>query len=1488
MPSSDFHPAVAAWFDATFDAPTDCQRAAWPAIRADEPTLIAAPTGSGKTLAAFLCGIDDLVRDAEAGSLRDEIRLVYVSPLRALSHDIALNLERPLQGIREILATTGEGDAPVIRSAVRTGDTPATARAAMRRRPPHILVTTPESLYVLLTSVSGREALASVRSIVVDEIHALVGTKRGAHLALTLERLEHVATVPPNRIGLSATQRPIEAVAEFLTGTGPDRRPCRIVDFGHRRDVDLEIELTETPLAPVLSSEAAAEIYDRIAELVADHRATLVFVNTRRMAERVSRALAERLATTPDLHDGEVLAHHGSLSREKRLVAERRLKAGEVRALVATASLELGIDVGDVDLVCQLGSTRSLRTLLQRVGRSGHHLGGLPKGRLFPETRDDLVECLALVDMARRGELDAAAETPTALDVLAQQIVAECASAPIAEDALFTLVTRATPYATLSREAFDRVVAMLVDGFATTRGRRGAYVHRDGVNRIVHGRRGSRLAAVTSGGAIPDQGDYDVVLEPDGQIIGTVNEDFAIDSAPGNVFQLGTSSWRVLKVEAQALRVADAGGEPPNMPFWFGEAPGRTDAASHAVGRLREGLEDRIRAGHDTASNVAWLAGSLEVPEPAARQAVEYLTAGYHMLGCLPTGSTLVLERFFDESGGMQLVLHSPLGARLNRAFGLALRKRFCKHFNFELQAAATDDAVVISLGVVHGFELADVWSYLNPATVRDVLAQAVLDAPVFQIRWRWVVTCALAVLRFRAGRKVPPQLQRMAAEDLSALVFPDQLACQENIRGPREIPEHPLVTQALADCLTEAMDVARLETLLAGIRDGSVRTVECDLTEPSPLAAEILSANPYAFLDDAPLEERRTRAVTQRRFLNPETARSVGRLDPDVVARVCAELAPDPRDAEELHDALVTSGYLLARECRTGTRAVAMPGPGEGQLALGLDRPPADAAEALEHAGRALVLPGPEAVWVAAERAAEFLAVFPAFEPPAGFVVPSGYEARAGHSREDALDAIVMSRLEVTGPVTAARLAAELTLPEPELVASLTRIECSGFALRGDYHVAAPDVPQWCERRILARLTRATVKRLRAEIEPVPLEVFARFAFARAGIGERVPGVPGRSLEQVLGDLAGFRAPAAAWETEILARRVPGYAKSMLDALTLSGAFAWLRTGQITTDAGAATRLVGASGVTICPRDEVATWRRLAAGAGWPGGPPVVTGDADVAAVAARLGASGPAFAADLVGEGLTRGAVASALVRLVAMGLVTADGFEGLRAVIEAGGEAGGGARADALFDRLARAGRFSLVAFAAGGPDREAVAEQVARRLVARYGIVCRALVVHERGLPPWQDVLRALRRLELAGEVRGGRFVALVTGEQFAAPEALTALKAARTIPEGRGLVAVSAVDPANVATLFPDVPDVPALGSNRWLFRHGRPAACLAGGEMTFLTALSREEVLEARALLAGRGTRVRDDDATGRERALRARAPRRRSRRPAVRSGEPS
>src|SRR6186713_1518486 len=1019
MPLPQFHPAVHAWFSRAFPGgATAAQLEAWPAIASGEHALIAAPTGSGKTLAAFLAAIDTLVREAVEGRLRDVTRVVYVSPLKALSNDIQRNLEAPLLGISAELMNQGSL-APPIRAQVRTGDTSQTERAAMRRTPPHILVTTPESLYLLLTSASGREMLTTVRTVIVDEIHAVAQTKRGAHLALTLERLAANAAQPMQRVGLSATQKPIEEVARFLVGEGAT---ATIVNSGHVRERDLNLVMPAAPLEAVMSGEVWATVYDQIAKLIEEHHTTLIFCNTRRMVERVSRHLAERLGEVA------VAAHHGSLSKETRFDAEQRLKAGSLKVMVATASLELGIDIGDVELVCQLGTPRSISTFLQRVGRANHSVGGVPKGRIFPSSRDELADCVALLDSVRRGELDRLHIPDHPLDVLSQQIVAEISAREYGEDELFELVRTAYPYRALDRKDFDAVVRMLAEGIDTKRGRRGTYLHRDAVNRVLRARKGARLTAITCGGAIPDNADYQVILEPAGIFVGTLNEDFAIESLAGDVFQLGNTSYRILRVETGRVRVEDAKGQPPSIPFWLGEAPARTDELSMAVSRLRADIEALLP--EVTNESIARAIDSVEqryhLPRAAAHQLVDYLGGALAVLGKLPTRDTLVFERFFDESGGQQFIIHAPYGARVNRAFGLSLRKKFCRTFNFELQAAATEDAIVLSLGETHSFELGSVARFLNSRTVEDTLIQAMLDSPMFTSRWRWNASISLAIRRASGGKRTPPNIQRMAAEDLIAVVFPDQIACAENLSGPREIPDHPLVQQTLADCLHEAMDVDGLKNLLGRLESGDLEVVAKDLPTPSPLAAEILGARPYAFLDDAPLEERRTNAVAQRRWLDPETAADMGKLDPQAIAQVRAEAWPDAATPDELHDALYSLGLV--------TEGEGVSSGWSGHLSqLIADR-------------RATKLIDTSVFWVCAECLPMIQAAYPHARLEPGIDAPEEIRAAREWTREAAVTELIRGRLQGLGPVTARDLVESLQIEASCVAVALAELESEGF----------------------------------------------------------------------------------------------------------------------------------------------------------------------------------------------------------------------------------------------------------------------------------------------------------------------------------------------------------------------------------------------------------------------------------------------------------
>ncbi len=1327
---SSFDPLIREWFVGRFGTPTEPQELGWPLIAAGENTLISAPTGSGKTLAAFLISIDRLVRMARAGELENGTQVLYISPLKALSNDIQRNLEVPLAEIAALAAERGIAF-PAIRAAVRTGDTPAAERQRMTRKAPHILVTTPESLYILLTAGRSRNILANVCTVIVDEIHAIAHDKRGAHLMLSLARLDALVGRPVQRIGLSATVKPIEEVATFLApGT-------KIVNTGHRRLMDLAVEVPGDELQAIASNEMWGELYDRLAQLMMAHRTTLIFVNTRRMAERVAHALEARVGK--DI----VLAHHGSLARKTRHDAEQRLKSGSLRGVVATASLELGIDVGTVDLVCQIGSPRSIASALQRVGRAGHWRGAIPKGRLFPTTRDELMECGAVVSAIGKGELERIGIPQNSLDILAQQIVAETAAVDWNETALYNCFRGAWPYRNLPRERFDEIVTMMSEGITTQRGRSGAMLHRDQVNGRIKGRRGARLAAMTSGGAIPDNANYTVVAEPDGKTVGTLDEDFAIESHAGEVFLLGTHSWRIRRVEAGRVRVEDAHGAPPTIPFWLGEAPARSRELSAEIADLRE----RIAASHE--DEPAFLREQCGMDAAGARQLTAYVRQGIAGLGALPTQTTVVAERFFDEGGGMQLVLHAPFGARITRAWGLALRKRFCRTFNFELQAAATDNGLVLSLSDQHSFPLSLVFEFLTEATVEYVLSQALLAAPMFNARWRWNASRALAILRFSGGRKVPANILRMRAEDLLASVFPDQVACAENLTGPPEIPDHPLVRETMDNCLHEAMDLEGLRAILRGIENGSIRTVAIDTAHASPFSHEILSANPYAFLDDAPLEERRTRAVELRGRLGSDTTGGAGILDPAVIDMISAEVWPEPRDADELHDALLTLISL----------------------------PPVQAwahwFSELSTGGRASVMVrGGLPFWVATER------------------------------RDTARDveATVAGWMELSGPLTAMHLATRLAFDVAHVDAALHQLEGRGQILQGHYRNNEPASPvEWCHRRILARIHRTTLGKLRREIEPVCSADFERFLhhWQHVAPGTQLHGADG--LLAVIRQLQGYEAPAGVWEPEVLARRVAAYEPELLDELCLSGEVMWCRLSPHPAHLdNRVVRPTRVAPVAVFLRQDL-DWLMEPSG----------SGDNAMLSHAARdvmdaLRRDGASFFTDLVRSAHRLASeVEDGLWELVAGGLVTADGFDNLRALMDPKRRRGEG-RQGARRPRHS-GGRWALVKGPHSQPAPALRCEQFARLLLARWGVLFRDLLARESAAPPWRDLLPVLRRLEATGEIRGGRFVAGYSGEQFALAEAVDLLRAIRRDSAHFERGHVASHDPLNLAGIV-----IPAL------------------------------------------------------------------------------
>jgi ATP-dependent Lhr-like helicase len=1506
MQSFHFHPAVTQWFERTFGSPTEPQLLGWPAIQSGRHVLISAPTGSGKTLAAFLASLDVLFREGAQTDLPDETRVVYISPLKALSNDIRKNLQEPLAGIRGLIHEANGREIDV-RAEVRTGDTTAAQRQALIKRPPHILVTTPESLYLLLTSESGRRMLATTRTLIMDEIHAVVDDRRGAHLALSVERLAALVKSAfgrlLQRVGLSATQKPIEEVARFLVGThavstsgDPD---CEIIDIGHRRELDLAIEIPKSPLEAVMSNEVWEEIYNRLAELIQAHRTTLVFVNTRRMAERVTHHLSELLGTDA------VTSHHGSLSAKLRLDAENRLKRGELKALVATASLELGIDIGSIDLVCQVGTTRSIATLVQRVGRAEHQpaptlrqagkRGGLPKGRIFALSRDELVECAALLRCARRGELDRLTIPEKPMDVLAQQIVAAASTEDWDESEFFKLVCSAWPYRNLTREEFNSVVKMLAEGFSTKRGRRSALIHHDAVNHRLRGRRGARLVALTSGGAIPDNADYRVVLDPSETFLGTVNEDFAVESLAGDIFQLGNASWRILRVTSGVVRVEDAKGQPPGIPFWLGEAPARTSELSQAVSDLRTEIERRLVAGE---SLPPWLVREMRLSAEAAEQLGDYFADAYRSLCAIPSQQTLVMERFFDESGGMQLVLHSPFGNRINRAWGLALRKRFCRSFNFELQAAATDDAIVISLGTQHSFPLEEVFRYLNSKTVRDVLVQALLDAPMFTIRWRWNATRSLAVPRFRGGGKLAAPLQRMESENLLAAVFPDQLACLEHIVGDREIPDHPLVKQTIDDCLTEAMDIEGLEEVLRKIERNEIRCIARDLPEPSPLAAEILNARPYAFLDNAPLEERRTQAVYTRRASESGGSRGsddLGVLDAAAIEKVQKEAWPEATNPDELHDALMLLGVMTPEEVQrtsdnenaaqfllvltTENRATQLILPAEHStgrqpLECGAVLSAVVSTRATTPLSNGEEIPkkrrsiraiqdavATRAFWVVAERLPLLQSIYAHAAIHPGLVPPAS-AGEKNWQRADAVRELVRGRMEVCGPIAVGELADTLMLSRLDVDAALLALEAEGFVLRGKFRPHATE-QEWCDRRLLARIHRLTIDRLRAEVQPVSAQDFYRFLFAwqRADREHRVEGLDG--LQSVLEQLDGCELPLAAWESAVLATRIADYDLEWLDRLCFSGRVGWARVTEPQNPNGRTVAPLRTSPIALCQRANLQDWLVLTRA----NSTMELSGSRQT--VFETLSTGGALFFSELVRRsGLLASQVEEALSQLAALGLVTSDSFDGLRALLVPshrrptfGRNVGKRGRKTNLAS-IEFAGRWGLLRTrdvasqpSANGETssaRQAALEKFARVLLHRYGVVFRRLLERESFAVTWYELGRIYRRLEARGEIRGGYFVGGIGGEQFALPEAIGRLRSVRKASRTGELIALSAADPLNLQGIVTPGPRIAALTANRILFLDGLPIAALEAGKIRKLTETSVPDVEIERVLKVGK------------------------------------
>ena len=1394
------HPITAEWFVTRFSTPTEPQVAGWPSVLDGRPTLISAPTGSGKTLAAFLVCIDRLFRRSLEGSLQPTTQVVYVSPLKALSNDIQKNLEEPLREIQQLALERGYLSMQ-IRTGVRTGDTLQKERAAMLRNPPHILVTTPESLYILLTSKRSREHLNCVDTVIVDEIHAIADDKRGAHLALSLERLDALVCGenrlspgafitglmnPPQRIGLSATQNPIELVAEFLIGDDAHREPATIVQVGQKRDMDIAIEVPSEELTSVTSQVMWEEIFDKLAAYTENHRSTLVFVNTRKLVERVSFALAERIGTE------NVAAHHGSLSRALRFDAERRLKRGEIKILVATASLELGIDIGNIDLVCQISSTRSISVALQRIGRAGHWRGAIPNGRLFATTRDDLLEQAALVRKLRSAELDRLEIPPQPIDVLMQQIVAACGAEPWNKRSLFDVLRRAYPYRNLAWELYEEIIAILANGIESSRGRYGAFLLHDGIHAELRPRRGARMIAISNGGAIPDTALFNVILEPESVQIATLDEHFAVDSSPGDVILLGNSSWRVQRIEPSGqVHVEDAHGAPPSLPFWTGEAPQRTDVLSDGVSELRKEISHRTQsispasislAQPEAASAVGWLMEECGISKWGAQQLIAYIVTGRAVLGAVPSKTTIIAERFFDEGGGMQLILHAPFGGRINKAWGLALRKRFCRGFNFELQAAATDNGINISLAEQHSFPLSDVFQFLTEVTTKALLEQASLAAPVFKTRWRWAANRSLQLLRNSKGKRIAPQVQRTRSEDLLASVFPQAAACFENIEGDIQIPDHPLIKEVMQDVLQEAMDLDGLLGVLRGIKDGSIQCLAVDTPLPSQFAHELINANPYAFLDEAGLEERRARAVSLNRGIPASVLERPGTLDATAIATVRGECWPDIRDHHELHD-LLMSVVVLPLSMIDEERSRHWPAFYQGLECTGR-------AQMLEVKGMA--------GWVATERLP--------------FAHALWSEPAASHEmRDDALRKCVQGWIQILGPVTANQFAKHFLIDPQLVLQAFISLEVQGLLMRGSFEQAAGGNEleiEWCERRILQRIHKLTIGTRRRQVEPVPPSTFMQWLLGWQHVAPQTQVSGEEGVLEALSKLEGFEAPAVEWEKTILPSRVANYDPRWLDQLCLSGVVGWGRVSPHPAfhegNGNAPQRVIptNAAPITFYLRDSAA-WLDYALHE--QGVDDTKLGRAltpNASRIWELLKRKGACFAEEIQRSvGLSSIEVQYALWELAAAGLTAADGFDQLRAMIDPDRRH---AASSSYRKVRSAAGRWSL--FRADSPVpvdaieqaryEDLSVESAAFMLLNRYGVVFRDLLVFESNIPRWGVLQRMLRRLEDRGQVRGGRFVSGFGGEQFALPEVLDSLRATRN----RALqqdVTLAGADPLNL-------------------------------------------------------------------------------------------
>jgi len=1280
-----FHPKTVSWFEINFKNSTEVQTQAWQAISQYQDVLISSPTGSGKTLAAFLYALNTLFCKQD----RKQLSVLYISPLKALSNDVKINLEQPLEQLNQLF-----GDKS-IRAATWTGDTTQNERNKIRKKPPHILVTTPESLYTLLTAHSGRAILGSIKTVIIDEIHAVANSKRGAHLTLSLQRLEALCVQRPQRIAISATQKPIERMRDFVL----HKENSHIVNLGHKRELDLSIEIPESPLNAIMSNEQWGEVYKRLKQVIHSHKTTLIFVNNRRLSERVAKNLAEIIG------DKFITSHHGSLAKEHRLKAEQDLKAGNLKALVATASLELGIDIGDIDCVCQIGSPGNIQAFLQRVGRSGHSLDKTPKGLLFATTIDDLMELTALKYAVISKKLDTTLFPVKPFDVLAQQIVAECAMQDWDRLQLFHLLKDNYIYQDLSEKEFNQVIDMLALGYGGNRQRQTAMIFHDKVTDQLRPRKVARLTAITNGGTIPDHFDYDVRLLPEDLKIGTLNEDFSFESLPGDIFILGNHSYRILKIETSkgVVFVEDAHGQPPNIPFWFGVTMWRSDELSKSVSDLTVDLE----------KNSKQIEKKYAIPTLAAQQLVDYVAKTKKVLGVVPSQENIVVERFFDDNNDMHLVIHSVFGSRLNRAWGLALRKKFCRNFNFELQAAADENTLILSLSESHSFDLTTIINYLNPETVEYTLIQALLDRPMFESQWRWNATIALAIRRRNGGKRVPAQFQRNHAEDLIAQLFPDQIACPENLAGPREIPDHPLVYQAVHDCIRVLMDVDGLAQLLQDIRNDKIKVSFIDANIPSPASLAIINARNFAFLDDAPAEERRTNAVRTKELSDTLESYPSQKLDQAIIQSVNSTVLPFKRDADELHEAIHFSGFMT-----------------EDEMGLGVEW-----LSELDNLNKVTTLKIKDSliIWFTTENAD---------------LIESIYKNIDEESYNQNLAKVVFMKLETIGFTSFESLKAIMQVSASSLMQALLLIETQGKVFK----VIGEDKKEyWCERHILAKIRKQTHYKKRNSHELISPKTFQAKLLSKHFTQHE--GLDG--LIEVLKLLEGFSAPAAIWEEHLLKPRVKDYQSYMLDQLCYSGQFVFKRitpNTQISTNGIASIKNTP---ITFIQRQNITLFETI----NYLPEQLTLQGQA----IVELIQNNGAMYASDmqkyldcLLLE------IENTLIHLIKLGVVYCDGASALRLFSLSPAQRGRYIKkSNNKTSFLDMMGRWSVI------PKVEQSDNQaIVKILLNRYGILFKALFDKEQLPLKWYDCVYELTRLEAQGKILAGRFVKSYSGIQFA--------------------------------------------------------------------------------------------------------------------------